>query len=236
MNQSEYVYVGNELDLFRHAENWKRYWSSHVKPYLGSRVLEVGAGMGVNAAYLRAGTSEWVSLEPDRKLATLLVEAQRQSGIAHPLVVEGVIHDLPHDQAFDSIIYIDVLEHIDNDAAEIEAASARLRPGGTLVVLSPAHNWLFSPYDRAIGHFRRYSPKTLRALTCPELELISLKQFDSIGTLASLANSIVLKSQMPKLEQILFWDRFMVPISRLVDPLLAYSFGRSIIGVWRRRP
>jgi hypothetical protein len=86
--------------------------------------------------------------------------------------------------------------------------------------------------DRALP---RYSPRDLRALTRPELELISLRQLDSVGTLAFLANSFLLRSQMPTLSQILLWVRIMVPMSRLLDPLLAYRSGKSIIAVWRRR-
>jgi SAM-dependent methyltransferase len=235
MSAPEYVYEGSELDLFARAENWKRYWSAHVRPYLGQRVLEVGAGIGVNTPFLNRGALEWVCLEPDKNMAAMLVEQQRATKLAGTHTIGGLITDLPCTPSFDSIIYIDVLEHIKDDSAEIAAATERLRPNGTLIVLSPAHAWLFSAFDAAIGHHRRYSPKDLCALTRPELELISLRQLDSVGTIASLANSFVLRSQMPTLSQILLWDRIMVPISQLLDPLLAYHFGKSILAVWRRR-
>jgi SAM-dependent methyltransferase len=235
MSLAGFVYQGNELELFRHAENWKRYWSAHVRPYLGQRVLEVGAGIGVNTPFLNKDRLDWVCLEPDPHLASAIVQRLRAMGLDDTRTVTGVITDLPSAPTFDSIIYIDVLEHIEHDASEIAAATARLRPNGTLIVLSPAHAWLFSAFDAAIGHYRRYSPRDLRALTHPDLELVSLRQLDSLGTLASLANSLMLRSQMPTLRQILFWDRIIVPISRLLDPLVAYHFGRSIIAVWRRR-
>ena len=235
MSPAGFVYEGNELELFSCAENWKRYWSSHVRPYLGRRVLEVGAGIGVNTPFLSRDALEWVCLEPDRSMAAILVERQRSTEFAGTSAIAGLITDLPCVPSFDSIVYIDVLEHIKDDAAEVAAATARLRPNGTLVVLSPAHAWLFSAFDAAIGHYRRYSPSGLRALTRPELELISLRQLDSVGTIASLANSLVLKSQMPTQSQIRLWDRVMVPMSRLLDPILTYRFGKSIIAVWRRR-
>jgi SAM-dependent methyltransferase len=235
MNPAGFVYEGNELELFSRAKNWKRYWSAHVRRYLGQRVLEVGAGIGVNTPFLSRDAAEWICLEPDSKMAATLVERQRRTEFAGTSTIVGVITDLPCTPSFDSIVYIDVLEHIKDDAAEIAAATARLRLTGTLVVLSPAHFWLFSAFDEAVGHYRRYSPGTLRALTRPELELISLRQLDSVGTIASLANSFVLKSQMPTPSQILLWDRIMVPMSRLLDPLLTYRFGKSVIAVWRRR-
>jgi len=235
VNNAGFVYEGNELELFRHAENWKRYWSKHVRPFLGYRVLEVGAGTGVNTPFLNPEARDWVCLEPDGNMATLLLERQRTTKLAGGSTITGRITDLPCVPSFDSIIYIDVLEHIKEDEVEIAAATERLRPNGTLVVLSPAHAWLFSAFDAAIGHYRRYSPSDLRRLTRPNLELISLRQLDSVGTVASFANSLMLKSQMPTLSQILIWDRMMVPASRLLDPLLGYRFGKSIIAVWRRR-
>jgi SAM-dependent methyltransferase len=235
MSVADFAYPGNELALFSQAENWKRYWSAQVRPYLGERVLEVGAGIGANTPFLNSGAREWVCLEPDSRLAATLAARRQAQDLAATRVVNGRISDLPAEPTYDSILYIDVLEHIEDDAREIEAASMRLRPQGTLVVLSPAHAWLFSAFDAAIGHYRRYSPGGLRALTRPELQLVSLRQLDSVGIIGSLANSWLLKSPMPSPSQILLWDRFMVPISRLLDPLLAYRFGKSIIAVWRRR-
>jgi SAM-dependent methyltransferase len=235
MNASEFAYGGKELELFSYAKNWKRYWSAHVRPYLGLRVLEVGAGTGSNTPFLNKGALEWICVEPDKQLAAMLMERQRTGAIAATGIVIGRITDLPRVQCFDSIVYIDVLEHIKEDSAEIEAATARLAPNGTLVVLAPAHAWLFSPFDSAIGHYRRYSKPTLSALTRPELELVSLRQLDSVGTIASLANRLLMRSDTPTQSQILCWDRIMVPLSQLSDLLLGYRFGRSIIAVWRRR-
>src|SRR5262249_23285739 len=76
MNTNEFIYTGNELELFSRAQNWKRYWSGHVRQYLGHRVLEVGAGTGVNTPFLDKGAREWVCLEPDRHLAAILIERQ----------------------------------------------------------------------------------------------------------------------------------------------------------------
>jgi hypothetical protein len=153
---------------------------------------------------------------------------------AEVMIKCSFITGVPRRPHFDSIVYIDVLERIKDDKAEIEEAAGRLRVGGTLIVLSPAYNWLFTPFDEAIGHYRRYSAKDLRALTTPMLEVIATRHLDSVGTLASLCNKLLLSSKMPTRAQILFWDRVLVPIFRVVDPLLAFRFGKSIMVVWRR--
>ncbi len=113
-------------------------------------------------------------------------------------------------------------------------ASRVLKPGGHLIVLSPAHPWLYTPFDKAIGHFRRYSRDTLLAVAPPALRLTSIHYLDSMGMLASLANKLFLKSATPTLGQIRFWDRVMVPCSKVLDVLTAHRFGKSLLAIWQR--
>jgi SAM-dependent methyltransferase len=235
MSSTDFVYEGSELAIFEHATNWKRYWSAHVRRHLGDRVLEVGAGIGANTPYLNRGASEWVCLEPDKKMAALLAARLRANELRATEVIAGTVRDLPAIPRFDSIVYIDVLEHIEDDRAEIAEAVKRLRSGGMLIALGPAHEWLFSAFDKSIGHFRRYSVTDFRALTRPEVELFSIRQLDSVGMLASIANRFVLRQEIPSMSQIMLWDRLMVPISRLLDPFTFYRFGKSILATWRRR-
>ena len=108
-----------------------------------------------------------------------------------------------------------------------------MKPGGVLIVLSPAHQWLFSPFDQAIGHYRRYNRSMLRHLTVSDLKIVSLKYLDSVGLIASLSNRW-LKQKMPTQGQIQLWDTLMVPLSRVFDPILQYAIGKSIIAVWRK--
>jgi len=101
-------------------------------------------------------------------------------------------------------------------------------------VLSPAHEFLFTPFDTAIGHFRRYSRASLRASAPDTLRTEKLVYLDAAGMLASAANRLLLQSSMPTERQILTWDRLLVPISRLVDPIFAGRIGKSVLGVWRK--
>jgi hypothetical protein len=139
------------------------------------------------------------------------------------------------DPVFDTIIYIDVLEHIKEDRSELTEAARRLRLGGHVLVLAPAHQWLYTRFDNAVGHYRRYCKKTLAALTPDDLELVRLIYLDSAGLLASLGNRLMLHSAVPTPRQIAVWDKGLVPLSRLVDPLLFYSMGKSVLAVWRKK-
>jgi SAM-dependent methyltransferase len=231
-----YTYVGSELELFAAARNWKSYVRRQIAPYLAGDVLEVGAGLGgTTKAYCPAGPARWVCLEPDAVLAQRLADSICSGELPARCSVEvGTLVDHPADDLFDAILYIDVLEHIEDDYAEMARAARHLRPGGVVVALSPAHQSLFSPFDRSVGHYRRYSLSTLKALAPPGLVPVRFVYLDSFGLLASLGNRLILKSGMPNARQIAFWDNVLVRLSRVVDPLLAYRLGKSVLGILRR--
>lgn len=231
----EYTYVGAELSLFARATNWKRYLNGQLRPFVRGHVLEVGAGIGATTSALwTAAASQWTALEPDPGLASQARVRVQSGGLDRVVVRDGTIAALDAGDMFDAILYIDVLEHIDDDAAELRDASRHLRPGGHLIVLSPAHQWLYSPFDAAIGHVRRYNSAGLQSLQPAGLALTRLRYLDAVGMTASLGNRILLRRSMPSAMQIVFWDRLLVPMSRLVDPLCAYRIGKSILAVWQR--
>lgn len=235
---AEFAYAGGELELFRLARNWKAYWKKRLARYVSGRVLEVGAGIGANTATLAdLAAEEWVCLEPDPALAARLAAAlgERRRNARACRVHTGTLRDLPPEPHFDSVLYLDVLEHIEDDHGEVAEAARRLCAGGHLVVLAPAHPVLFSPFDRAIGHFRRYTRASLAAAAPPGLRPVRLIYLDAVGLFASLANRLLLNQSLPTRRQILAWDRFMVPASRWIDPLLGYRVGKSVMGIWRKR-
>ena len=227
-------YIGDELEIFREAICWKKYFSRMLRPFIRGRVLEVGAGIGGTTSILCNETvEEWICLEPDPELATTLqqlIVAQPQLGKCK--VRTNFVRDLEKNQKFDAILYVDVLEHIEDDRAELQQAMKHLATDGSLIVLSPAHQWLYSEFDKAIGHYRRYTKTSLLQLTPPGASVRIARYLDSVGMVASAANRLMLSQSMPKRRQILFWDRCMVPISRLLDPLLTYSVGKSVIAIW----
>jgi len=233
---SDFTYVGGELELFAQAQNWKHYYRRLLAPYLRGDVLEVGAGLGATTQTLCAGNERsWLCLEPD---PTLLARVQHSvaTGVlpANCRAQQGTVANLDAGQQFDTILYIDVLEHIQDDAAEIRSAAGHLRPDGHLLVLSPAHPWLYTPFDQAIGHYRRYTRPMLRALTPPALRMERAYYLDAAGMVLSLGNRLLLRQAMPTARQIHFWDRRVIPISRVLDRLTGFNLGKTVICVWRK--
>ena len=232
----EHSYIGGELDLFALATNWKRYIKKEVSNYTTGDVLEVGAGIGAITVALHDGTARrWICLEPDQALARRL-KARLVSWMSGSTtnVVVGSLRTFCDNPSFDCILYIDVLEHIEDDRAQIDDAARLVRLGGHIVILAPAHQWLFSEFDRSIGHVRRYNKALLRALMPAGWFEEKLVYMDSVGVLLSLGNVLGLRQSMPTRSQIILWDRVCVSVSRLVDRLFRGTAGKSVLAVWRK--
>jgi SAM-dependent methyltransferase len=228
-----YQYVGAELELFSAAVGWKRYLQSQLAPFIRGDVLDVGAGLGTTARSLCSPRHRsWLLLEPDARFKSRLDEISSKCGACDVRAQNGTLSDLAPDLRFDTILYVDVLEHIDDDAGELERARVHLRRGGSLIVVSPAFAMLMSPFDRSLGHIRRYTRRSLTRAFPRTLRQRHVRYLDSVGALAALANRLILRQSMPTPAQVAVWDRVFVSLSRALDPVLHRWFGRSIVAVY----
>jgi SAM-dependent methyltransferase len=214
------------------------YWSSVIKPYMGKRVLEVGAGIGNSTRVLARlfPTEVHLCLEPDPRNIEVL-QAKMVSGNLpeHIEIRRGTLASLEAEEEFDTILYVDVLEHIEDDQGELARAAQHLEPNGHLIILAPAYPSLYSEFDKGIGHYRRYVRSMFAASYAGSLRQQVILHLDSLGLLVSLGNRLFLRSAMPTPQQLTFWDRRLVPISRIIDKIIRYRLGRSILAIYSRQ-
>lgn len=233
--EENYHYPGDELAFFAQAANWKNYITEKIAPYINGDVLEVGAGIGATTKTLNKGRARsWTMLEPDEQMASALRQNIEQFP-SNSVCTQGTIYDV-QGRTFDTILYIDVLEHIENDQKELSEAARLLNDGGKLIVFSPAFQFLYSPFDKAIGHYQRYEKASLKKIVPENMQQLSLTYMDTAGFFASAMNKIFLRQSYPTLKQVLFWDRYLVPVSKISDIIFLHSFGKSILGVWQKQP
>lgn len=234
---NDYHYPGEELQLFEEARQWKSYLSEKIKPFINGDVLEVGAGISETTHYLvNENVQSWICLEPDEKLLSISQEKINKGGLLSVCSTrKGTLDDLDAHEKFDTIIYIDVLEHIENDAEEFSKACGHLKQNGHIIILSPAFQFLYSPFDKAIGHYRRYDKKSLRKVVPASLKEKKLFYLESTGMLLLLLNKFIFKRNYPSGSHVKIWDWIFIPVSRLLDRIIFYSFGKTIIGVWQNR-
>lgn len=234
---SNYKYIGRELDLFADAGNWKSYWIKAIEKYIQGNVLEVGAGIGSNSKrFADLRMTSLTCLEADPMLAEQL--AKTINAFIHNANCQtkvGTTNDLTGLRRYNTILYIDVLEHIDDDLGELDRASSLLNKNGYLVVLAPAFNWLYSPFDGAIGHCRRYSRRSLRKIAPEDLTEIKIRYLDAFGFFLSLGNKLLLRQTLPTSQQIRMWDQWAISVSRIIDPAIHNCFGKTILGIWQKR-
>lgn len=230
----QYVYPGDELHLFAAATTYKHYSASCLKPFICGDVLEVGCGIGANIPFLlNESVRSWDSLEPDANLLSQVPDAVHEFPIKK---INGTTTDRIESK-YNTVLYIDVLEHIADDAEEIQRAVALLDMNcayrGRIIVVSPAHEYLFSNFDKKVGHFRRYTTASLAALA-PNGFSKKIFYIDSVGYFLSLANRFLLHQSIPTRRQIAFWDTVIIPLSKVVDRILHNTFGKTIVAVFEK--
>jgi SAM-dependent methyltransferase len=216
------------------AQNYNTWLLDRSSPYLGSRVLEVGAGTGTFTEQL-ASEHEVVALEPDPQLFEILRNrlGSRRNVTLIASEVETLL-DCFRSTSFDSVVCFNVLEHIPDDMSALSRFEERLAPGGHALLLVPAHPVLFSPLDVTVGHHRRYDRASLRrALEAAAFEPVVLRHVNPVGALGWLISGRMMRRDQIPQGPLGIFDR-LVPFLRHLDAV-DLGFGLSLWAVARRR-
>ena len=145
-------YQGKELENFDLANFWRKYIYFQIKFFLKNEILEVGAGIGSFTKNYEKSFNEITLIEPDKYNFKKLKQNIRNKNI---VILNTSIKKTK--KKFNCIIYMNVLEHIRDHVKEINFAIKKLNKNGFLIILVPAHQKLFTKFDKAVGHYRRYS-------------------------------------------------------------------------------
>lgn len=213
------------------ARNYNAWLLARARPYLGPRVLDVGAGIGTFTIELARLAESVVALEPDPDEAEVL--RSRFVGDDRVSVLQCTAAELPAGEApFDAAICFNVLEHVRDDVEALRAVHARLRPGGHLLLLVPAHPALYGATDRAVDHVRRYDRATLRrSVEAAGFELLELRHVNPVGALGWAVSSRLLRRSEIPAGPLALYDR-LVPLLKALDRL-RLPFGLSLWAVTR---
>jgi SAM-dependent methyltransferase len=210
------------------ADAYNTWLFERARPHLGRRVLDAGAGIGTFTE-LAAQGREVVAVEPDPEQLVILRE--RFEGRADVRVVEGTIENVSGE--FDSIICLNVLEHIADDRGALRRFHDLLAPGGTLLLLVPAHPSLYGGIDRTVEHQRRYTKDGLRQrLLEAGFAAAELRLVNPLGALGWFVSSRVLKRDHVPEGPLKLYDK-LVPALRVLDKV-DVGVGLSVWAVARR--
>ena len=216
------------------AEHYRRWIVDGFAPYWGREVAEVGAGIGsITRILLERPLTRLVAFEPSANMFPLLAQAVK--GEARASAVNGLFGADQPAGGFDTIAYINVLEHVEHEQAELGAAFAALRPGGYLLIFVPALAWLYSDFDREVGHFRRYTRPGLEALVrASGFEIAESRYFDIAGVLPWYLYFTLLGGSMRR-GTVSLYDRLVVPPMRVLEGMVKPPLGKNVL-VAARRP
>jgi SAM-dependent methyltransferase len=148
------------------------------------------------------------------------------------------LREIEMSETFDSTIMVNVLEHIRDDAGALRALRDRLNPGGNCLIYVPALNWLYGPYDREVGHYRRYSKRRLAAVAREAgLRPVSLRYVNmlAIPAWAVFSSGWLDRGDTQRVGRSLdLWDRVGVPLTRAIERRVPPPIGLNLFCVARR--
>lgn len=221
-------YPGKDLEAMSFAVNYHRWILDECAPYLGGTIAEVGAGAGsVSRLLLGRGVQHLFAFEPSPDMFALLQQELR--GEERATAVNDFFDADDARGRFDSVVYINVMEHIEDDRAEMATALAALKPGGHLVIFVPALSWLYSRLDKEIGHFRRYTKRGLvEAVTAAGFTLVKARYFDVAGILPWYVNFKLLGNGFSS-GSVSLYDNLVVPVMRRVESVVTPPIGKNVL-------
>jgi 2-polyprenyl-3-methyl-5-hydroxy-6-metoxy-1,4-benzoquinol methylase len=175
-NQAQYDdFCSKPLDLY--AQTKYDVLLDYLAGRRGLRILNAGCGSGELSLSLAAAGHTVVGIDPEPRY----VELARKNAAARPDLdckfEVAFIEDYRGGGDFDCAVATDVLEHIEDDRTAFDRLVRQVRPGGLVLITVPAGNWLFGYHDEVLGHYRRYSPRTLRALVEGACTVHELRHF-----------------------------------------------------------
>ncbi|MFM9910861.1 MAG: class I SAM-dependent methyltransferase [Chitinophagaceae bacterium] len=228
------------LSIISSANRFNRWMYDQIKPYIIDEVLEVGSGIGNLSRFLieegHQTTLSDYNLDYAKTLKCLYEFDDRVSEI---LTID--LQDPDFDQTymnykekFNSIVMLNVIEHLENDHDAIRNCRFLLKNSGNLIILAPSYQFLFCRLDKELGHFRRYTKSTLSHLLKKEkFKLVSKKHFNFLGIFGWLiTGKLIAKNQIGKNEMSAF-DK-LVPIARIMDKIIFNKAGLSVVVISKK--
>ena len=229
-----FVYSGTELDAMAEAHNYCRWIMRYFAPYLGPRVVEIGAGTGTFSELLlkQPSTSELVLFEVASNLFPMLQQrfsdrkVQVHCGPFAPSLLGGPA---------DSIVLVNVLEHIQDDGDLLLQIRESLRPGGRILLFVPASTWNYGSLDKAFGHYRRYSKRGLnQRLEAAGFRVMLMHHVNMMGIASWFLAGRVLRQTTLRPAQVRWYDRWVVPWSFKLERMFEPPLGQSLLAVAAR--
>ena len=229
------VYVGKDLEAMSFAVNYHKWILEEFRPFLGKKLVEVGAGTGSFSEMLLNEKPVSLAVVEPSEMFTFLeqnlaqIETKTRVNYYNAIFSEAAA-DLK--ETPDTIIYVNVLEHIEDDAGELQKVYETLETGGRCLIFVPAFMWLYGAFDKKVGHFRRYTKNELEEKAkAAGFKIVKSKYFDFAGIFPWYLKYKLLKSDSLESGAVTAYDKLIVPITKQFERLLQFPVGKNILTV-----
>ena len=218
-------YNGWELKFFDNSKNFRRYQQQLINKHLFGHLAEVGPGNGTNLSYYIDKPNKIDLFEPSKKHYDNLKNTFKKNK-----KIKIFNRNFGGKKKYDTIIYLDVIEHIKKDKEEVKKALGLLKKNGKLIINVPANSHLYSNFDKDVGHYKRYSKKDFEIILQNfSFRKVSYRYYDSIGYLLSLMSKLFITNYKKNFEKkIKFWNN-LIFLSKLLDKITLNVFGKSLL-------
>jgi SAM-dependent methyltransferase len=217
------------------APKFNRWMADTIRPHVGQSVLEIGSGIGNLTRALVRGRRRYAATDINPEHLTRLMSRfpHRPNLEIHSCDLTSSPDFGPFANAMDTVICLNVLEHVEDDATGLANIFSALESGGRAIVLVPEGQSVFGTIDTALGHFRRYSEQELRGkMTAAGFEVEQIIRFNRVSRPAWFVSGRILKRTSLDWNQMKLYDR-MVWLWRRIDNFLPWR-PTSIIAIARR--
>ena len=234
-------YVGRDLESMSFAVNYHKWILDEFRPFLGENFVEVGAGTGSFSELLLQENSQTLSLvEPSEMFKYLkdnILQIKSNSEVNfYQSVFTEAADKIAAQQKPDSIIYVNVLEHIEDDLNELKTIYQTLEKGGRGFIFVPALMTLYGGFDNKIGHFRRYTKSELEnKCKLAGFDIVKSKYFDFIGIVPWYAKYKILKSDSLDARAVTLYDKIVVPIVSKLEKIVPVPVGKNLLIVIEKK-
>lgn len=226
-------YAGQDLEALSDLPRYNAWILQHFSEHLRGRTLEVGAGIGNVAAHYLPQVDHALLVEPAVNLFTQL--QMRFSGDNRVTTACALLKDVDPSllaQPFDAAIMVNVLEHIEDDAAVLRDLFGRVKPGGALLLFVPALPFLYGSLDELVHHVRRYTMKSLEQVVSDAgFAVHKLRYMDALGMAPWLVVGRVLKQRKFSQTGAQLYDRVGVPVTKWLEERVKPPLGKSLVCV-----
>ena len=214
--------VFESLETLSQASPYYKWLSGRVQPFLKGKALEIGAGIGNFARWARENVSEYHVSDNDPRLV------QELSRDFPRAVCWDIFHPFPGDEKYDTVVILNVVEHLEDDLEALRRIHQRLNPDGHLILMVPAMNFLYGSLDESFGHYRRYTKNTInKVIRNAGFEILKSEYVNVVGMFGWFLYGRILKvRKLP--QQLCSRFHLVLPLLTLERPI-AKIMGLSVI-------